>query len=464
MLDATILPFQPRLDRLSRALRTFWTPKTIPKPRSSTHLPTCFREAWSSTTPTHASFYLCTDPEQPAMMLVWCNHVLVTSISAAQASTPIHSPAPSTPKPRRLTPLHLPSPAPSTPMRASHSLPSSLPTHAPHAPPVSLPSIFPPSPDPTRLPSHPRAFRRAPLHPCTSIFHPQPRRLPSRSPPSSLPSPWRTSRAPSDSAPRGLRRIPSLGHVALGAWQLRLSSGWLLDVSYTWNLSDPCFGGSTIPNMAFSCQKRGQTDSGCIYNIYQLVVFNLQLVSNNIATWLLTTVPGSLEQYRPPPRFVPTVQFPTLRLWHITLLPRRPCLDCLAHVYCAHFGHPTPSYQPRSTAPLTTQHTSAKHGPALPHLRTDPERPTMMLAMRPCAQRNIACRTRCAHFGHPSYLIKPRNTAPFTSQRPSAKLDQHYPHPCFVLLVHCPRAACTDACGATMCSTQPCLPRAFCTF
>ena len=38
---------------------------------SSTHLPTGFREAWSSTTPTHASFYLCTDPEQPAMMLVY---------------------------------------------------------------------------------------------------------------------------------------------------------------------------------------------------------------------------------------------------------------------------------------------------------------------------------------------------------------------------------------------------------
>ena len=35
-------------------------------------------------------------------------------------------------------------------------------------------------------------------------------------------------------------------------------------------------------------------------SVYQLVVFNLQLVSNNIATWLLTTVPGGLEQYRPP--------------------------------------------------------------------------------------------------------------------------------------------------------------------
>ena len=67
-------------------------------------------------------------------------------------------------------------------------------------------------------------------------------------------------------------------------------------------------------------------------------------------------------------------------------------------------------------------------------------------------------------FWTPKTIPKPRNTAPFTSQRPSAKLDQHYPRPCFVLLVHCPRAACADACGATMCSTQPCLPRAFCTF
>ena len=163
----------------------------------------------------------------------------------------MHSPAPSTPKPCRLTPLQLPSFFPPHPC-ASHLAPLHL-----HTPPVSLPSICPSSPDPTRLPSHPRAFRRAPLHPCTSIFHPQPRRLPSRSSPSSLPSPWRTS-------PHGLRRIPSLGHVALGAWQFRLSSGWLLDVSYTWNLSDPCFGGSTIPNMAFSCQKRCQTDSRCI--------------------------------------------------------------------------------------------------------------------------------------------------------------------------------------------------------
>ena len=48
----------------------FGHPRPSYKPRSSTHLPTCFREAWSSTTPTHASFYLCTDPEQPAMMMM----------------------------------------------------------------------------------------------------------------------------------------------------------------------------------------------------------------------------------------------------------------------------------------------------------------------------------------------------------------------------------------------------------
>ena len=200
------------------------------------------------------------------------------------------------------------------------------------------------------------------------------------------------------------------------------------------------------------------------FNIYQLVVFNLQLVSNNIATWLLTTVPGSLEQYRPPPRFVP---FPTLRLWHITLLPCRPCLDCLAHVLCT-FWTPNPIVSaPQHSSTHHPTHvreawTSTTPTHASFYLRTDLERPTMMLAMRPCAQRNIACRRHCAHFGRPRPYLS--HTAPFTSKRPSAKLDQHYPHPCFVLLAHCPRAACTDACGATMCSTQPCLPRAFCTF
>ena len=58
----------PAVCRVHCAL--FGHPRPSYKPRSSTHLPTCFREAWSSTTPTHASFYLCTDPEQPAMMLV----------------------------------------------------------------------------------------------------------------------------------------------------------------------------------------------------------------------------------------------------------------------------------------------------------------------------------------------------------------------------------------------------------
>ena len=55
-----------------------------------------------------------------------------------------------------------------------------------------------------------------------------------------------------------------------------------------------------------------------------LPCLNLQLVSNNIATWLLTTVPGSMEQHQPPPWFVPTIQFHALRLWQATILPCRP--------------------------------------------------------------------------------------------------------------------------------------------
>ena len=128
----------------------------------------------------------------------------------------------------------------------------------------------------------------------------------------------------------------------------------------------PVLEGQLSQVWPFPVKKGVKRILGVIYiYIYQVVVFNLQLVSNNIAIWLLTTVPGSLEQYRPPPRFVPTVQFPTLRLWHITLLPCRPCLDCLAHVLCT-FWTPNPIVSARSTTPLTTQHTSAKHGPALP--------------------------------------------------------------------------------------------------
>ena len=90
----------------------FGHPRPSYKPRSSTHLPTCFREAWSSTTPTHASFYLCTDPEQPAMMLVRAS-VHTHALPSPQA-TSSHSPPSSLPHPcaSRLTPLHLPSPAP----------------------------------------------------------------------------------------------------------------------------------------------------------------------------------------------------------------------------------------------------------------------------------------------------------------------------------------------------------------
>ena len=156
-----------------------------------------------------------------------------------------------------------------------------------------------------------------------------------------------------------------------------------------------------------------------IYNIYQLVVFNLQLVSNNIATWLLTTVPGSLEQYRPPPRFVPTVQFPTLRLWRVTLLPCRPCLDCLAHVLCT-FWTPNPIVSaPQHSSTHHPTHvreawTSTTPTHALFYLCTDPERPTMMLVMRPCAQRNIACRRPL-----PSFPSLPSPPSSFPSLFPS---------------------------------------------
>ena len=89
----------------------------------------------------------------------------------------------------------------------------------------------------------------------------------------------------------------------------------------------------------------------------------------------------------------------------------------------------------------------------------------MMLVMRPCAQRNIACRRHCAHFGHPRPYLSPATPLHSPPNVPPRSWTSTTPtHPCFVLLAHCPRAACTDACGATMCSTQPCLPRAVCTF
>ena len=48
--------------------------------------------------------------------------------------------------------------------------------------------------------------------------------------------------------------------------------GLALDVSYTWNLSDPCFGGSTSQIWPFP---GGQTDSRCIY-----IYLDLQMSRN----------------------------------------------------------------------------------------------------------------------------------------------------------------------------------------
>ena len=304
-------------------------------------------------------------------------------------ATPSHSPPSSLPSPvhthvrlplpsffpphpcaSRLAPVHLHAP----PRLALLHLPSQPRPHAPPVPPTRLPSRSPP-----------------PMH-----LH-----LPSRSPPSSLPSPWRTSRAPSDSVPHGLRRIPSLDHV----W--RWAQIW-----------------------PFPVKKGVKRIVGVyIYNIYQLVVFNLQLVSNNIATWLLTTVPGSLEQYRPPPRFVPAVQFPTLRLWHITLLPCRPCLDCLAHVLCR-FWTPNPIVSaPQHSSTHHPTHvreawTSTTPTHASFYLCTAPEQPALMLVVRPCAQRNHVCRVHSAHFGHPRPYLSPATPLHSPPHVPPRSMDQ----------------------------------------
>ena len=112
------------------------------------------------------------------------------------------------------------------------------------------------------------------------------------------------------------------------------------------------------------------------------------------------------------PTHAPSVALPSTRLWHITLLPRRPCLDCLAHVLCT-FWTPNPivSAPQHSSTHHPTRVREAWTSTAPTHasfyLRTDPERPTMMLVMRPCAQRNIACRRHCAHFGHPRPYLSP---------------------------------------------------------
>ena len=63
--------------------------------------------------------------------------------------------------------------------------------------------------------------------------------------------------------------------------------------------------------------------------------------------------------------------------------------------------HSPPNTRPRSMG----QHYTPTH--ASFYLCTDPERPTMMLVMRPCAQRNIACRRHCTHFGHPRPYLSP---------------------------------------------------------
>ena len=148
----------------------------------SIHLPTCLREAWSSTTPTHASFYFCTAPERPAMMLVMLASIFPRQLPSRSPPCSLPSPVPT-----HVPPVSLPSPthAPPVSLPSIYSLPNPVSTRAP---PVSLPSMFPPQPR-----SHPRASvslpvpTHAPLVSLPSIYS-LPNPVPTRAPPVSLPS------------------------------------------------------------------------------------------------------------------------------------------------------------------------------------------------------------------------------------------------------------------------------------
>ena len=100
--------------------------------------------------------------------------------------------------------------------------------------------------------------------------------------------------------------------------------------------------------------------------------------------------------------------------------------------------HSPPNVPPRSWTSTTPTHASF-------YLCTAPEQPALMLVVRPCAQRNHVCRVHSAHFGHARPYLTPLHSPPHV---PPRSMEQHYPHPCFVLLLHCPRAACNDACDA----------------
>ena len=137
------------------------------------------------------------------------------------------------------------------------------------------------------------------------------------------------------------------------------------------------------------------------------------------------------------------------------MLVMRPCaqhnIACRRH--CAHFGHPrpylspaTPLHSPPNIPPRSWTSTTPTH--ASFYLCTAPEQPALMLVVRPCAQRNHVCRVHSAHFGHPRPYLSPATPLHSPPHMPPRSMEQHCPHPCFVLLLHCPRAACNDACDA----------------
>ena len=114
-------------------------------------------------------------------------------------------------------------------------------------------------------------------------------------------------------------------------------------------------------------------------------------------------------------------------------------------VHCAHFGHPTPSYQPRNAAPLTSQQASAKHGAALPppmlrstcapifppqprpmrHLLCQP--PVLLPSIFPPQPRPRPCTSRLAPLHLPSPAPCASRLAPLHLPSPAPSPPMHLP-------------------------------------
>ena len=104
----------------------------------------------------------------------------------------------------------------------------------------------------------------------------------------------------------------------------------------------------------------------------------------------------------------------------------------VCRMHCAHFGHPTPSYKPRNTAPLTSQHASAKHGAALPPTHASWLRSTCALTRSSATMsselayqpRNCPhpCHAQCTSRLAPLHLPSPHPSRSHPSSLPSSRL------------------------------------------